>query len=95
MKGTVKAAVLEGCAPLNECPLVAASVYDNKGVHFLSTCVMKIEWIQKERQTFDKVTGTMHIGTFLRLSINDTYNMNMNSVDMAVADQLRGNYRPD
>jgi len=93
VKGTVKAAVLEGCAPLNACPLVAASVYDNKGVHFLSTCVTKIEWIKKERATYDKVTGTMCIGTYLRLSINDTYNMNMNSVDMA--DQLRGNYRPD
>jgi len=65
VKGTVKAAVLEGCAPLNACPLVAVSVYDNKGVHFLSTCVTKIEWIKKERATFDKVTGTMCIGTFL------------------------------
>ena len=65
MKGTVKAAVLEGCAALNACPLVAASVYDNKGVHFLSTCVTKIEWIEKERATYDKVTGTMCIGMFL------------------------------
>jgi len=93
VKGTVKAAVLEGCAPLKACPLVAASVYDNKGVHFLSMCVTRIEWIEKECVTYNKVTGTMCIGKFLRLSINDSYNMNMNSVDLE--DQLRGSYRPN
>ena len=28
VKGTVKAAVLENCALLNDCPLVAVSVYE-------------------------------------------------------------------
>ena len=65
VKGTVKAAILGGCAPLHTCPLITVSVCDNKGVHFLSTCVAKIEWIKKDRVTFDKVTGTMCIGTFL------------------------------
>ena len=43
VKGTVMAAVLENCPPLNASPLVAVSVYDQKGVHFLSTCVEQIK----------------------------------------------------
>lgn len=93
VKGTVKAAVLEGCAPLNACPLVAASVYDAKGVHFLSTCVEKIDWVEKTRQTWDRESSTMRLGHFLWLTINDDYNSKMNNVD--IADQLRGSYRPD
>ena len=65
VKGTVKAAVIQGCGVLNSCPCITASVYDNKGVHFLSTCVTKIEWVEKERATFDKITGTMYVGTLL------------------------------
>jgi hypothetical protein len=93
VKGTVKVAVLRNCAPLAESPLVAASVYDNKGVHFLSTCVEKIHWIEKEREVFDKKSKQMKVGKFLRLSVNDSYNNNMGNVD--IADQLRLWYRPD
>ena len=93
VKGTVKAAVLEDCAPLASCPLVAASVYDTKPVHFLSMCCEEIKWIEKTRQTWDKSTSCMRLGRFLRLCINDSYNLNMGDVD--VSDQLRGSYRPD
>lgn len=93
VKGTVKAAVLEDCPPLASCQLVAASVYDQKGVHFLSTCVQRIHWIEKFREVFDKTTQRKRMGKFLRLAINDDYNLNMNNVD--IADQLRGSYRPD
>ena len=93
VKGTVKAAVLDGCPLLADSPLVAASVYDQKGVHFLSTCVEKVDWIEKTREIWDKVSSSMRVGKFLRLSINYSYNMNMNNVD--IADQLRGSYRPD
>lgn len=93
VKGTVKAAVLENCPPLAECSLVAASVYDQKGVHFLSTCVQRIHWIEKFREVFDKSTQRTRVGKFLRLAINDDYNNKMNNVD--IADQLRGSYRAD
>ena len=93
VKGTVKAAVLENCEPLKDSPLVAVSVYDQKGVHFLSTCATKIEWIEKERQTWDRETSCLRLGRFLRLCINDDYNNKMNNVD--IADQLRAYYRPD
>ena len=62
VKGTVKAAVLEDCDPLHSCPLVAASVYDAKGVHFLSTRVEKIDWVEKTRQTWDRESSTMRLG---------------------------------
>jgi hypothetical protein len=92
-KGTVKAAVLQDCPPLVGCPLVCASVYDTKPVHFLSTCCTKVEWITKTRKTWDHESGGYRIGQFLRLCINDSYNRKMGDVD--IADQLRGNYRPD
>ena len=53
-KGTVKAAVLEDCPALANCPLVATSVYDTKPVHFLSTCCEEIKWVEKTRSTWDK-----------------------------------------
>ena len=62
VKGTVKAAVLEKCPPLNASPLVAVSVYDQKGVHFLSTCVQQIKWIEKTRMVWDKSSCTMKEG---------------------------------
>jgi len=52
----VKAAVLENCAPLQHTPLVAVSVYDQKGVNFLSTCAKLIKWIEKTRNVWDVVT---------------------------------------
>ena len=93
VKGTVKAALLEGCPGLATSPLVAVSVYDTKPVHFLSMCCTGISWIEKTRDTWDDASQMMRKGTFLRLGVNDSYNVNMNNVD--VADQLRGSYRPD
>ena len=79
VKGTVKAAVIESCPPLNASHLVAVSVYDQKGVHFLSTCVQQIKWIEKTRMVWDKSSSTVKKGRFLRLSVNDSYNMTMNN----------------
>jgi len=89
VRGTVKAAVLNG-DPL--CPsLVAVSVYDTKPVHFLSMICESIAWIQKERQVFNVETNRMETMRFLRLNVNDSYNMDMGHVD--VSDQLREVYK--
>ena len=45
------------------------------------------------RMVWDRSSEIVREGTFLRLSVNDSYNMNMNNVD--IADQLRNQYRPD
>jgi hypothetical protein len=91
VRGTVKAAVLEGdpdCASL-----VATSVYDTKPVHFLSMVCESICWVSKERQVFCVDTGKVELIRFLRLNINDSYNVDMGHVD--VSDQLRNYYRFD
>ena len=91
LKGTVKAAVLEGD---NRCPqLVACSFYDSKPVHFISMIADSIEWITKERTVFDKDDQVVTAMEFLRLNMTDDYNNNMHEVD--IADQLRNNYRID
>jgi len=90
-RGTVKAAVLIGDPA---CPnLVAASVYDTKPVHFLSTVCESIRWIEKERLVFNADTGKTEMIKFLRLGINDFYNNSMGHVDLS--DQLRNQYRFD
>ena len=93
VKGTVKAAVLENCTPLETCPLVAASVYDTKPVHFLSMCCEEIKWTEKTRETWDHSAGCLRTGRFLRLCINYSYNTGIGDVN--ISDQLRGSYRPD
>ena len=91
MRGTVKAAVLEGDP---SCPqLVATSVYDAKPVHFLSMVSTSIEWIVKTRSVFNVETGRTELMCFLRLNHIDDYNNGMGHVD--VSDQLRNHYRFD
>jgi hypothetical protein len=91
VRGTVKAAVLEGD---ESCPnLVAVSVYDTKPVHFLSMSCTSIQWIQKERKVHVQSLGHSESMKFLRLNINDSYNNEMGHVD--VSDQLRNYYRFD
>jgi hypothetical protein len=68
-------------------------VYDTKPVHFLTTCAGDITWVQKERPVYNVETGAVEKMKYLRLNINDDYNHNMNSVD--VADQLREVYKPN
>ena len=91
VRGTVKAAVLLGD---RNCPnLVAVSVYDTKPVHFLSMICESIKWVEKSRQVYDPAEEKMVALGFMRLNLNNDYNLDMGHVD--VADQLRGNYRMD
>jgi len=90
-RGTVKAAVLEGDPTCPE--MVALSIYDSKPVHFLTMIAESIEWIEKTREVWNKVTRRMQPIEFLRVNVNDDYNNKMNAVD--VADQLRNQYRMD
>jgi hypothetical protein len=78
----------------HHCPdLLAASVYDTKPVHFLTMISESIRWMEKERGIFDPTKEEMVGMKFLRLNINDEYNMDMGHVN--VADQLRGYYQMD
>ena len=91
VRGTVKAAVLEGDPG---CPnLIATSVYDTKPVHYLSMVSQSIEWIVKEKSVFNVDTNEVETLKFLRLNQINKYNLEMGGVD--IADQLRGVYRID
>ena len=91
VRGTVKAAVLEGDPG---CPgLTATSIYDTKPVHYLSMVSEKLKWIVKERLVYNVDTGKSEILRFLRMCNIDEYNRTMGNVD--IADQLRGSYRFD
>jgi hypothetical protein len=91
VRGTVKAAVLEGDP---DCPnLVAVSVYDTKPVHFISMVSECIEWITKSRKMWNKAVQALVSVEFLRLNINDDYNREMNDVD--IFDHLRTIYEFD
>ena len=91
MRGTVKAAVLEG-GP--ECPnLVASSVYDAKPVHYLSMVSEEIKWVEIVKDCYNVDSGEVEQLKFLRLGHINKYNKEMGSVDPV--DQLRGSYRLD
>ena len=90
-RGTVKAAVMQGEDGLHG--LVACSIYDTKPFYVLSMICKKIEWVKLEHDVSTPATGKSEKLLFLRLNINNDYNTNMNSVD--VADQLRNHYRFD
>ena len=91
LRGTTMAAKLHNS---NACPdLFAVSVYDTKPVHILSTAAECVEWIVKERKVWSESAKSKSMMKYLRLNVIDDYNNRMNATD--IADQLRGNYRPD
>ena len=91
VRGTVKAAVLEGDPMCKN--LVASSVYDTKPVHYLSMVSSKLKWVLKIKDVFNVDTGKREHLHFLHLNRIDTYNNSMGHVD--IADQLQAFYRPD
>ena len=65
VRGTVKAAVLEGDPG---CPnLIATSVYDTKPVHYLSMISEEISWQVEEKKVYNVDTGGVEFLKFLRV----------------------------
>ena len=91
VRGTVKAAVLEGDGEISG--LVAVSYCDQKPVHFLSTICETIKWVQCTKRVYCVETEQVEEVKFLHLNINDDYNPDMGNVD--IADQLQSYYRFD
>jgi hypothetical protein len=91
LRGTTKAALLQNSADTPD--LLAASVYDTKPVHLMSTVSKSVRWVMKNKKVWSKDEEAMKVIGFLRLNMIDDYNQNMNSTD--IADQLRNTYRPD
>ena len=87
-RGATKAAVLVGDETCKN--MLAFSVYDSKPVYFLSMAAENIKWIKKKRKFYDATLHKEKIIKFLRTDIQEKYNFNMNSVD--IADQLRDSY---
>ena len=91
LRGTTKAAHLTNST---KCPdLLAVSIYDTKPVHLLSTTAAEVRWIVKQRGVWSAEVQKKAMIKYLRLNVIEEYNSHMNSTD--IADQLRGNYRPD
>ena len=91
LRGTTMAARLINS---DACPdLLAISLYDTKPVHLLSTTASEVRWMVKHRKVWSTAVQKMAMMKYLRLNVIEEYNNNMNSTD--IADQLRGNYRPD
>ncbi|KAL7577120.1 hypothetical protein ACA910_019722 [Epithemia clementina (nom. ined.)] len=89
VRGTVKAAVLEGDPEVTG--LVAVSYYDQKPVHFLSTICEKIHWVECTKRVYCVETEQVELMRFLRLNINNDYNHDMGNVD--IANQLWNYYQ--
>eukprot|EP00854_Cymbomonas_tetramitiformis_P023803 gene23803-28858_t len=66
---------------------IAASIYDAKPVHFMSTFHTSVHDIQKSRKIYDVNVGAVVDMPFTRLNIINDYNYDMNGVDLC--DQLR------
>ena len=84
-KGTLKkASLLNGSFGV-----FAASVYDNKPVHLMTTAYTDSTWIMKERKWYQ--SGKVSVRVYRRLLLIDLYNQFMDGVDLK--DQLCWYYR--
>jgi hypothetical protein len=91
MRGTTKAAWLTGLARCLD--LLAVSLYDTKPVYLLSTMAHEVRWMVKQWRVWSASAQKKAMMKYLCLNVIEEYNMNMNATD--IANQLRGNYRPD
>ena len=88
-RGTTKVAVLTG-DPMSE-HLIMASCVDQKPFYMLSMAAEKIDWVTKKKMIYSHTAKKEVEHSFLRWSLSDTYNNEMNDND--IADQLRLIYR--
>jgi hypothetical protein len=90
-RGTMAAAKLVNSV---DCPdLFAASVYNTKPIHILSTIKESMYWVLKKRKVWSAVHKEIHAIGHLWLNFIDVYNQNMNGAD--IADQLQNQYWPN
>jgi hypothetical protein len=68
-------------------------VYDQGPVNFLTSVHGRVDFIQKQRNVYDRELKKYTIQEFLRYVIQDDYNQNMDGVDLQ--DQFRWYYRLD
>jgi hypothetical protein len=84
-KGTIKV------ARTTDNKILCASIYDNKPVHVMTTAHTEVGLLTKIRKVWDKENGSPVDFEFTRLNLIDSYNFNMNGVD--IKDQLGQTYR--
>ena len=80
----MKSRVLDGIPDLTG--IVTVSVYDKNSVNIILMCCNTIKRFHKTRQVYDPKTKMVCDAHFFRLKFNDSYNYNMNLVDLS--DQL-------
>ena len=88
-RGAVMAVVLEGDSQSNN--LVIASCFDQKPFYMISNCCKRIGWDVCKKKVYSHTLGREIEVEFLRFSLSNNYNHEMNDNDMA--DQLRLVYR--
>ena len=88
-RGTTIVAVLKD-DPMSE-HLIVASCVDQKPFYMLSMAAETIDWVVKEKMMYSHAKKKEVPHKFLRWSLSDNYNHEMNDND--IADQLRLVYR--
>ena len=84
-RGTTKVAVLHN-DPMSK-DLIIGTCVDQKVFYMLSMTAEKVDWVEKQKAIFSHAKKQVIDHSFLRWSISDDYNQEMNNND--IADQLR------
>ena len=88
-KGTTKLAVLRGDP--NSSDLLVGSCYDQRPFYMLSHAASSVGWVEKSKKVYSHELKKEVEFKFLRWSLSDNYNYEMNDND--IADQYRLVYR--
>ena len=88
-KGTTKLAVLKGDTKSSN--LLIGSCYDQRPFYMLSNAASSVGWVEKSKKVYSHELKKEVDFKFLRWSLSDNYNFEMNDND--IADQYRLVYR--